>query len=102
MVAKRDRVPPTGPINGTKLQVSIDHGAVPAQGTLAATATLPLRSARLGDSVCVNPVGALPDGLAIAAARIASADNIEVSLANVTTNPIDPAAILYDVLIRRL
>lgn len=102
MVAKKDRVPPTGPINGTKLQVSIDHGPVPAQGTLAATATLPLRSARLGDSVCVNPVGALPDGLAIAATRIASADNIEVSLANVTTNPIDPTAILYDVLIRRL
>jgi hypothetical protein len=52
--------------------------------------------------VCVNPVGALPDGLAIAAARIGGADSIEVSLANVTTNPIDPAAILYDVLIRRL
>ena len=102
MVAKKDRIPPTGPINGTKLQVSIDHGAVPAQSTLAATANLPARSARLGDSVCVNPVGSLPDGVAIAAARIASADNIEVSLANVTTNPIDPAAILYDVLIRRL
>jgi hypothetical protein len=102
MTAKRDRVPPTGPTNGTKLQVSIDHGSIPAQGTLAATANLPLRTARLGDSVCVNPVGALPDGLAIAAARIASADSIEVSLANVTVSAIDPAGILYDVLIRRL
>ena len=102
MVAKRDRVPPTGPINGTKLQASIDHGSIPAQSTLTGNVALAPRSARLGDSVCVNPVGVLPDGLAIAAARIASADNLEVILANVTTNPIDPAAILYDVLIRRL
>lgn len=102
MTTRKDRVPPTGPVNGTKVQVSIDHGSVPAQGTLTSSATLPLKSARLGDSVSVNPVGALPDGLAIASTRISSADALEVTLANVTTAAIDPTSIIYDVLIRRL
>ena len=101
MSARRERVSPTGPANGVKVQVSIDHATIPAQSTIPQTFPLPLHSARIGDVVSVNPVGVLPAGIAIAATRIAGPDTLEVTLANITAAPIDPASVLYDVLIRK-
>ena len=99
--SKKDRVSPSGPAVGIKLEVTIDHGSIPAQDTLAATATLPAKTARVRDSVVVNAKDTLPGGIVIAGARISAADTVEVTLGNLKTTAADPAAIVYDVLIRR-
>lgn len=101
MSVRKERVSPTGPANGAKVQVSIDHSTIPAQSTVPQTIPLPPQSARIGYVVNVNPVGVLPAGIAIAATRIAGPDTLEVTLANITAIPIDPASVLYDVLIRK-
>jgi hypothetical protein len=102
MPNRKDRVPPTGPVNGTKLSVAITHPPIAAQQTLAASASLPAKSAQVGDSVTVNPSGVLPQGLVIASARISNLDEAEVTLGNITAAQIDGLATSYDVLIRRI
>ena len=102
MSTRRDRVSPTGPANGTKLTVGITHPPIAAQTTVAAGATLPAKSAQVGDSVNVNPTVPLPQGLVIASARISNLDELEVTLGNVSAAQIDGLATSYDVLIRRI
>lgn len=102
MSTRKDRVPPTGPVNGTKVSVGVTHPPIAAQSTQAASASLPAKTAQVGDSVNVNPSGVLPQGLVIASARISNLDELEVTLGNITAAQIDGLAISYDVLIRRI
>jgi hypothetical protein len=102
MSTRRERVSPTGPANGTKLLVGVTHPPIAAQATQAASATLPAKSAQVGDSVNVNPLGALPQGVVIASARISNVDELEITLGNITAAQVDGLAFSYDVLIRRI
>ena len=102
MSTRKDRVPPTGPVNGTKVSVGVTHPPIAAQSTQAASASLPAKSAQVGDSVSVNPIVPLPQGLVIASARISNLDELELTLGNITGAQIDGLATSYDVLIRRI
>ena len=102
MSVRTDRVSPSGPPNSNRLQVSLDHGTVGAQNTLGATASLPAKTARVGDSVTVNPTSSLPGGLVIAACRITGPDTLEITLGNLTAADIDPSSITYDVQVRKV
>jgi hypothetical protein len=102
MSIRKDRLPPTGPVNGTKVAVSITHPPIAAQTTLSASGLLPAKSAQVGDSVNVNPSGVLPQGLVIASARISNLDEVEVTLGNISAAQVDGLSISYDVLVRRI
>src|SRR3954462_8779432 len=102
MSTRKERVSPTGPANGTKLLIGITHPPIAAQTTLAANATLPAKTAQVGDSVIVNPTVVLPQGVVIASARISNADELELTLGNIPAAQIDGLATSYDVLIRRI
>jgi hypothetical protein len=102
MTVRRDRVPPSGPPNGIKLQVTLDHGSIAPRGTLAATVALPPGTARAGDSVNVNYVGELPDRIFLGGCRVSEHDVLEITLGNLSVSPQDPDPITYDVLIRRV
>jgi hypothetical protein len=102
MSTRKERVSPTGPANGTKVFVEIMHPPIAAQTTQAASATLPAKSAQVGDSVTINPTIVLPQGLVIASVRISNVDEVELTLGNITAAQIDGLAASYDVLIRRI
>lgn len=102
MSVRTDRVSPSGPPNSNRLQVSLDHGNISAQNTLSATASLPAKTARVGDAVTVNPTSSLQSGLVIAACRISDPDTLEITLGNLTTADIDPSSITYDVQVRKV
>lgn len=102
MSTRKDRVPPTGPVNGTKVSVGVTHPPIAALSTQSASASLPAKTAQVGDSVNVNPSGVLPQGVVIASARISNLDELEVTLGNITAAQVDGLSISYDVLIRRI
>ncbi len=87
---------PSGPDAMTRARVELDHGSVATQITLEATFTYP--DVQVGDPCFASLVSAsLTDGLAYAGARVVAADVIGISLANVTTAAINPAALSWDV-----
>jgi hypothetical protein len=99
MPVRRDRVPPTGPANGNKFEVSVDVEPIPPQSTLV---SLPPRSARFRDSVTVNPFDPPPIGIVLGGARISDADQLEINLGNLNTAPTSQMLMTFDVMIRRI
>ncbi len=79
--------------------VSIDHGAIPANDTLAGT--LAIAGLRSTDLVFASPRAALPDVALAYSHSFATNGQANVVLANLSGAPIDPAAIVWDLLVAR-
>lgn len=88
---------PSGPDAITKGRVSVDSASVPTQRTVETTFTFP--GCKVGDVAWANPLAALSTGIAYAGARVVDTDIVGITLSNVTTAAVDPAAVSFDVAI---
>jgi len=91
-----------GPANGRKLEVTISVEPISPQNTLQKLISLPAGSARLRDSVTLNPFDPPPAGVVIAGVRIADVDQLEITLGNIGTVATGQMLLTYDVLMRRI
>ena len=87
---------PSGPDALSRGRVSLDHGDVASQVVLEATFTYP--DVQVGDPAFASLASAaLTAGLAYAGCRVVADNVMGISLANVTTASINPAALSWDV-----
>lgn len=98
------RAASSGLLAGSISSASIDHGNVLTLTTLEAAAAAivagPTSHAPVvADPVVVSPRNALPAGLGLSHARVSAAGIVSIGLSNPTNAGINPAAILWDILV---
>lgn len=88
---------PSGAVIGLDRQASIVGASIPAASTSGFTLAVP--GARLGAMVIGSPIQSLQAGLVIGGFRVSAADQVTVTIGNVTAGPIVPTNYTFDLLV---